>query len=841
MAIKKYLSAFLILVILTTSIYIMMPDKVKIVVENTRTKYYVWEDESWTLGATEYLNLFDGTTKMRAKSREVITGTDGDITTIVRNSKWKDNITTIQSYTFDSTIEDVEMVPIENKLECFNCEGKIVHYEYRDILYKGETKYITSPFSFGHNMKLEWQDGYEWAKVYQQKVASDKIIIRYKPQSDYDIYDVRLFDPPAPTTTTLYLDGSSSDRYYELGTTANLTASTNITGVNVCISIDQCNYGTNYSCGTTPHTYNFTTFACNHKFNDSTTSKNLTYNGTTRNNTFYIELDGRDSIINAILNLTGHNTSGQYPRNLRLYINETLSNSFYDILYTGTQTLASLNDSTTSKNITFIGSHSEYLLLPKDITMESAKLDIKGYVNLVKNNSYLSAVCDYAPLFDEFSMSFLSESTTIGGFKLMVSGMVGSPGNLSVCIGNTTGGCEIGGPYIFTESQINISGVISFVDEYFDNPLTVINQSTYYLNYNMTTQNSSDYYEFKFVTATGGCSEVQYPDGSFTVNGGSDPNGYIDMNFLIYDGDFPLNPYLDVGADGTNDWSYSGVFNDTDDTPDFGGALNTYLESCSQDDDGFCEVPIRFNSETNGTIEVSEILIKYTELFNPFTLSTSIIQNFLTDSNTNGSVIMPIRIQSGSNGTVEVSDIEINYYGSDNITITANYYGNATYSASNDTQNLLVRYSPFTISILPTSIDYWDIGPNVYSYTQSNVVPYGNDNGDGNPFWSIVKTVWDHNVDMYIRFNTSIDSCITTWFEGYNQSSSSAFNVTLNSSAQMLIENISSNSINYNISSWSNLSCASSNSSMVTDYFCFNSMCEDCVKTSDYDSCDSLE
>jgi len=195
MAIKKYLSAFLILVILTTSIYIMMPDKVKIVVEKTRTKYYVWEDESWTLGATEYLNLFDGVVKMRAKSREVITGTEGNITKIIRLSQWKDNITTIQTYTFDSTIEDVELVPIDNKLECFNCGDKIVHYEYRNILYEGETKYITSPFSFGHQMKLEWQDGYEWAKVYQQKVASDKIIIRYKPQSDYETYRVRLFDP----------------------------------------------------------------------------------------------------------------------------------------------------------------------------------------------------------------------------------------------------------------------------------------------------------------------------------------------------------------------------------------------------------------------------------------------------------------------------------------------------------------------------------------------------------------------------------------------------------------------------------------------------------------------
>ena len=45
-------------------------------------------------------------------------------------------------------------------------------------------------------MKLVFQDNYYRAKVYQNKVAADKIIVRYRIDSNYQCFDVRLFDPP---------------------------------------------------------------------------------------------------------------------------------------------------------------------------------------------------------------------------------------------------------------------------------------------------------------------------------------------------------------------------------------------------------------------------------------------------------------------------------------------------------------------------------------------------------------------------------------------------------------------------------------------------------------------
>lgn len=203
-----------------------MPDKVKIVVENTNTKFYVWENDSWVLGGTEYVYLYDGTTKMLASSRNVSSFTSGNITKIVRTATWKQNISTIDTYVFDSTIDDVELFPISHEFVCVNCVGKIVQFEYRDLLYEGETREASSPESFGHNMKVEWENNNYYAKIFQQ-IVTDKLIIKYKPVSDYSVYSVRLFDPDPfiDIDTNITFNNVSGNRTYEYGTTASVVTS----------------------------------------------------------------------------------------------------------------------------------------------------------------------------------------------------------------------------------------------------------------------------------------------------------------------------------------------------------------------------------------------------------------------------------------------------------------------------------------------------------------------------------------------------------------------------------------------------------------------------------------
>jgi len=195
---KYWLSGILLLVVLTSSFYFIFDDSVKVDIQKTRTQYSINVDDSWKLAATEYVYIYDGTTKMRASSRELIYWNDSEYAYVQRLSTWKDNITTKQTYIFDIYNKDITQYPLRNKLECINCEGKFIQFEIRDILYDGETKNIKSPFNFGNNMKIEWQpnDDFSWAKVYQNSVASDKIIVKFKADEQFEEYNVRLFDPP---------------------------------------------------------------------------------------------------------------------------------------------------------------------------------------------------------------------------------------------------------------------------------------------------------------------------------------------------------------------------------------------------------------------------------------------------------------------------------------------------------------------------------------------------------------------------------------------------------------------------------------------------------------------
>ena len=197
---KIWLSiGMLVLVILSVSVYIMLPDKIRIDVQETKTLYSLYDSnsDSYNLAATERVILRDGSAIMRAKERKVEWKNESGIITINRTAKYKDNISTYDEYVFDSGTTDIELMPVSHTTICYNCIGKILEFEYKDIYYDGDTKEITSPFTFGkkNNMKLEWQEGSYLSKVYTYKIASPKIWIRYRPIEAVQTYEVRLFDP----------------------------------------------------------------------------------------------------------------------------------------------------------------------------------------------------------------------------------------------------------------------------------------------------------------------------------------------------------------------------------------------------------------------------------------------------------------------------------------------------------------------------------------------------------------------------------------------------------------------------------------------------------------------
>jgi hypothetical protein len=212
----KYIIGFLLLVILNTSVYIIMQDSgLKVDIQSTKTDFYVNDSNKWQLSGTEYVNLFDGTAKMRASSRNIITYTNDTSIIVKRVANYKDNISTIEYYIFDGTNKKIDKFPISHQIDVINGEGKILQYEITKLKYTGETiSAITSPQSFGWNMKAEWSDENYYSRIYKYTgIDEGKLTIKYKVNSsNYTAY-ARFFDPPvtisANITPTIISDGDN--------------------------------------------------------------------------------------------------------------------------------------------------------------------------------------------------------------------------------------------------------------------------------------------------------------------------------------------------------------------------------------------------------------------------------------------------------------------------------------------------------------------------------------------------------------------------------------------------------------------------------------------------------
>jgi len=166
---KIILGEMLVLVVLTTSFYLMMPDKVRVNFLKTNTEFNVWNGSEFILGGVEYIRIFDGSKLMRANERNMDYILSDGITTAIKTANFKDNIRLTETFIYHNNATRVEDLPISHQI-CFeNAQGKIFEYLISKIGYGGETKEITSPFSFENNMKVTFQDGYYLAKVYQNK------------------------------------------------------------------------------------------------------------------------------------------------------------------------------------------------------------------------------------------------------------------------------------------------------------------------------------------------------------------------------------------------------------------------------------------------------------------------------------------------------------------------------------------------------------------------------------------------------------------------------------------------------------------------------------------------
>jgi hypothetical protein len=102
------------------------------------------------------------------------------------------------------------------------------------------------------------------------------------------------------------------------------------------------------------------------------------------------------------------------------------------------------------------------------------------------------------------------------------------------------------------------------------------------------------------------------------ISGPKDDEVYVDKFRSYISPSYPNSPSLDLGADNTLEWQYSGAFDTIVTTDDFATALNAYLATHLDEDDGvldgYITVPIRFYSSSPGKLRLLNLNIRYNSL-----------------------------------------------------------------------------------------------------------------------------------------------------------------------------------------------------------------------------------
>ena len=187
MATKKYVIGFLIFIITLATVTVIFQGKAQIKVEKTRTIFQVNESGVWTTTGIEYNKLFNGTKVVTQKSANVTYKPKR----IERKAIFGDPYI-FDSYDFNPDSPDITDFPLAHTIQIYNSKNLIYEYRVTNLIYSGPSKIISgNSMSFGKNMKVTWDSGYSSATI----SSTGTLKIRYKILSNYQIINVKLFDP----------------------------------------------------------------------------------------------------------------------------------------------------------------------------------------------------------------------------------------------------------------------------------------------------------------------------------------------------------------------------------------------------------------------------------------------------------------------------------------------------------------------------------------------------------------------------------------------------------------------------------------------------------------------
>ena len=495
-----------------------------------------------------------------------------------------------------------------------------------------------------------------WVGPVDEIIIYERILAPAEISAVYDNYTENIYGFQVNLTNATELN-------LELG--SNLLIVANITGVErVCIDVDHPNYGEKYACGspTAQFVFNISWFR-NNELNDSSTVKNVSWVGG-GNQTVFLRAHQYDELVGFMINVSGFEVNDTFPTGVNIYVNDTLSNSL-GLLFTGDIVLDETNNSEAIENLTYttFSTQTTYLRIPKNAIVSSAFINLSGFIT-EEVDSYDASSAGAMQVLRKNLMNKSGTRTTITNRHVTnITFRVGKQGSPTLPLNYTIR--KVSDDSVIQTGLWDDASALSGVET------TVWERGVLFVDPPLINEEVRVILEYEGDTL--GSNGVLYS----TVNSNPKTNHLLtrfltswsddstkEMQFRITLERNLVNVSLEVGApDGVHEWNYTGKFNHTDNrTGDFSSAINTSLSTCTADSDGFCLVPLSLNNQgSGGIIQVSDIAINYTSNPNPVIISSTLVSSFI--GNSTDFVDIPIKFESSKNGTLQISDIRFDYAG----------------------------------------------------------------------------------------------------------------------------------------------------------------------------------
>ncbi|KKL96578.1 hypothetical protein LCGC14_1843070 [marine sediment metagenome] len=202
--IKIYLG-FLTIILIATAVYISFAGEARLRIDDDKAVFYVNESR-WLISALQEDRLFSGASIVDRVKATIVRGnyTEDNLRVEYRFTGYENQEIISHTWKFNPYSKNIEDFPIEEKICISGAKGKYYRYSLKRLFeVEPKRKLIDeTSASFGRNMKVTFELGYSWAQI-GWPYGKDSFAVQYKIDSDYECYNIRVFDPPPAEDSSL--------------------------------------------------------------------------------------------------------------------------------------------------------------------------------------------------------------------------------------------------------------------------------------------------------------------------------------------------------------------------------------------------------------------------------------------------------------------------------------------------------------------------------------------------------------------------------------------------------------------------------------------------------------